>query len=262
MATPAVIQAKLVPESDAPTQVEQPAAIAFVSMVERLAVDPRVDVDKLERLLKMQQDILAHQAKADFDAAFSEMQGDLPVITERGQILVNDVPRSKYARYEDIQEAIRPVLQKHGFALRHRNENLASGILRIVGILSHRSGHSEQDSFDCPADASGGKSNIQAIGSTRSYGMRYTTIALLNIVTRGADDDGQAAGRANKPQAEPPAGYEDWLEDMGACADEGWPRLSQAFAKSKPEYRKHVTTVDKTRWTALRAKAEQKGGGK
>lgn len=242
------------PEVLAPAAPEPQALVpAFVSMVERLAVDPRVDVDKLERLLALQERVIAQQARAEFESAFAEMQGELPAIDERGRIEVNGVVRSKYARYEDIQAAVRPVLKQHGFSLRHREEDLPDGKLRIVGILSHRAGHREEDKFDCPPDASGGKSNIQAIGSTRSYGMRYTTISLLNIETRGMDDDGHAAGR--KAPAAAPEGFEDWLTDMAACADEGTATLQAAWAKSSKEYRAHLTTTQPKQWAALKAKA-------
>jgi hypothetical protein len=43
-------------------------------------------------------------------------------------------------------------------------------------------------------DSSGGKNNIQGMGSSFSYGKRYTTTALLNIVTEGEDDDGARGG--------------------------------------------------------------------
>lgn len=253
MAIPTKEPELMFPESQA--VATRPAESAL--MFERLASDPNVDVTKLERLIEMQERIMRHQAKAEFDAAFSAMQGELPVINENGAILVNGDVRSKYAKYEDIQAAIRPILKEHGFSIRHRNEFLADGRLKIIGILSHRGGHSEQDEFECPADNSGGKSSIQAIGSTRSYGQRYTTIALLNIEARGIDDDGQSAGRKVQPQSAPPDGYEDWLSDMSGAADEGWPKLSAAFGKSKPEYRTRVTGPDKAKWAALKTRAEK-----
>ena len=40
-----------------------------------------------------------------------------------------------------------------------------------------------------------GKNAVQAIGSSVSYGKRYTASLLLNLTTRGEDDDGTAAGR-------------------------------------------------------------------
>src|SRR5690606_9193784 len=57
-----------------------------------------------------------------------------------------------------------------------------------------RDGHSEETTIFLPADTSGSKNSVQAVGSSTSYGKRYTASALLNITTRGEDDDGRAAG--------------------------------------------------------------------
>jgi hypothetical protein len=45
-----------------------------------------------------------------------------------------------------------------------------------------------------PLDTSGSKNNVQAVGSSTSYGKRYTATLLLNIRTKGEDDDGHAGG--------------------------------------------------------------------
>ncbi len=250
------------PGSTVPARVEDQASIGLASVIERLAKNPKVDVQKIEKIIEFQERIMRHQAKAAFDAAFAEMQGELPVIDERGAILVDQKLRSKYAKYEDIQAAIRPVLQKHGFAIRHRNENIGNGVLKIVGILSHREGHSEQDEFLCPADKSGGKADIQAIGSTRSYGMRYTTIALLNIETRGLDDDGRKAARAPVEDTPPPDGYKAWRDDMQAAADEGTPVLMAAFNQSTKEYRKLLQTSGEWEQFKEHAKVVTAGGAR
>jgi hypothetical protein len=238
--------------------VPQTAASDMALMFERLATNPDVNVEKLEHLIQMQERILAHNARAEFEAAFHVMQGELPVITENGEIEVDGVVRSKYARYEDIIEVVRPIISRHGFSLRHRNQTLPDGKLRIVGILSHRAGHTEQDEFDCPPDTSGKKNNIQAIGSTRSYGQRYTTISLLNIVTRGADDDAKKAGeRKTHADIEAPAGFEEWVGDLQSAADNGWPVLSKAFNDSKPDFRNHLRKTNVDLWERLKAKAKQ-----
>lgn len=226
-----------------------------VGMFERLATNPDVDVAKLEKLIAMQERILAHNAKSAFDAAFSEMQGEIPIITERGEITVNGVLRSRYATLEDILEVVRPILQKYGFAIRHRNQ-FNDGKLKIIGILSHRSGHSEQDEFEAKADNSGSKNDIQALGSTQSYGQRYTTKNLLGIATRGADDDGKGSAKAGKPDVTAPTGFENWWLDLEAVAAEGWPKLSQAWSASKVDYRNHLMQTNKDGWTGLKRKAE------
>ncbi len=245
-------------ESTALAHVE-PAPV--VSMFERLARDPSVDPDKLERLIGMQERILAHQAKAEFDAAFSELQGELPEIGEQGEIVVDGRVRSRYAKNEDIQREIKPILQKHGFSIRFRNEFVAENgkqLLRVIGILSHRSGHSEQDEFVAAADTSGSKNAIQALGSTRSYGQRYTTIALLNIASRDPrdrDDDGQTSEQYKQPEA--PEGYEDWIVAMSEAANGGWTKLSEAFGKAAKPFRDHALKADKVRWELIKQRAQK-----
>src|SRR5688572_26167507 len=72
----------------------KPAAVAVVKspepdsvalMFERLARDPSVDVEKLERLIGMQERIMAHNSRAAFNVAFSAMQGEIPAIAEKGK---------------------------------------------------------------------------------------------------------------------------------------------------------------------------------
>ena len=231
----------------------QPSALSVLALVERVVSNPKINPDKLEKFIELQERILRFQARAEFDAAFSIMQGELPVVVERGEIKVNGVLRSRYATYEDIVEAVRPVLKQYGFALRHRNVESPDGKQTIVGILSHRSGHSEEDSFTSPPDASGGKNNIQAIGSTRAYGQRYTTTALLGIATRGQDNDGR--GAEGKQEQEAPDGYDRWRDDLAAVADNGLAALQDAWRQSKKAFCEHMSKAEPGTWNALKTKA-------
>lgn len=156
---------------------------AMVSMFERMASDPNVDVDKLERLMQMRERAIERQAKEQFDASMSQMQPDLPTIGERG----NAAGRYTYALWEDINTAIKPILMRHGFALTFRTD-FTNGIT-VTGVLSHRGGHREETSITLPADKSGNKNDVQAVASSVSYGKRYTAGALLNLTSHGEDDD-------------------------------------------------------------------------
>lgn len=243
-----------VPIAEQPAGIERigPEAPAALTLFERLARDPNVPVEKLEKLIAMQERINAHNAKAEFDAAFSAMQGEIPIITERGEILINGQLRSKYAKLEDILSVVKPIMQKHGFAIRHRNE-FTDGKLKIIGILSHRSGHSEQDEFVTDADTGAGRNAIQSLGSARSYGQRYTVIALLGIATRGADDDGASSEKAKQPDA--PEGYEPWLAALEAVTTQGEQALREAWNQSKPVLRNYLTKWAPQTWAAMKAKA-------
>ncbi|WP_036306117.1 ERF family protein [Methylopila sp. 73B] len=162
---------------------------AILSIIERAASNPAVDIDKMERLLEMQRQVRADNAKRAFSAGLAEMQPDLPRIAERGKGH-ND---KRYALWEDVNEKIRPVLARHGFALTFRTGQ-GDGKISVTAVLTHREGHSEETTMFLPSDASGSKNPVQAVGSSTSYGKRYTALALLNITTGGEDDDGKAAG--------------------------------------------------------------------
>lgn len=187
---------ELRPEAQvAPAAPQETATI--LSVIERAALDPRVDIDRLERLMQMHERSMERQAKAAYAAALAAMQPDLPVIAERGAIKNNaGKVQSTYALWADLNEAIKPVLARHGFALSFRTGQ-RDGKIVVTGILSHRDGHSEETTIDLPVDGSGSKNAVQAIGSSTSYGQRYTARALLNLTSRlaeDADDDGRAAG--------------------------------------------------------------------
>lgn len=169
-------------------------ATSIMDVIAKAAADPNTDVGKLERLLGMYERITAQRAKSAYTAALAAMQPTLPVITERGGIKNNaGKVQSTYALWEDINDAIKPILAEHGFALSFRTGQ-ADGKIIVTGVLSHRDGHSEETTMHLPVDTSGSKNAVQAVGSSTSYGKRYTAQALLNLTSRGEDDDGKAGG--------------------------------------------------------------------
>lgn len=251
-------QAELVPAE--PKTSEQPDATGLALIVERLAANPTVDVAKLEKIIELQERMLKHQAVASFTAAFSKMQPEIPIIDEHGRIEVRGSVRSTYAPLEDIHEVIKPILARHGFAIRHRTEWPAEkpNIIRIVGILGHEHGHSEESVFEAPMDKSEFRSDIQSMGSTVSYGRRYTTLDLLNIATRKADKDGQR--KQTVPQNEPkaPAGYDNWLDDLTAAADNGWRSYCEAWnGDNRKAFRHFLNSTAPQLSASLKAKAQE-----
>ncbi|MFD0987416.1 ERF family protein [Methyloligella solikamskensis] len=148
---------------------------------------------KLDRLIQLQERTATQDAKKAFLKALSSMQAKLPVIPERGSITHPKGGKStSYALWEDINEAIKPILSKYGFTLTFRTHQEKSQII-VTGILSHKLGHSEESVMRLPVDTSGSKNPVQAVGSSTSYGKRYSAAALLNLTSRGDDDDGDDA---------------------------------------------------------------------
>lgn len=186
MATPITTQHTKTASQIAPTPPNQEST-AIIQVIERAALNPEVDIDKMERLLQMQERVLDRQALMAYSAAMAAMQTELPSITERGK-----TNTGYYATLEDIVDTVRPIMKKHGFAVSFRIETQERGI-QVTGVLMHQDGHREETSMLLPADTSGSKNAVQAFGSSTSYGKRYVLCALLNITTRGQDDDGHSA---------------------------------------------------------------------
>lgn len=169
-----------------------PTTANFLDVISRAASDPTVDVAKMHGLLDVQERMMAKQAEIDFNADFTRLQAELPRITKDAKIVHKGKLIATYAKYEKIDEIIRPLLIRHGFGLRFNSEPNGATVI-ISATLSHRGGHSITDRVPLGIDASGAKNNVQGVGSTISYGKRYLVGMLLNLVFEGEDDDGVAS---------------------------------------------------------------------
>src|SRR6478672_1774071 len=129
-------------------EAERPGAQSLLPAVIALAKDPDVNVEKLEALLRMQERLEARQAEAEFSAAFARLAGKLPRVRKDGRVTLikddKDLGSYSFARWEDIDRIIRPLLTEEGFGLsfnsRPRGEQ--GGGLIVSGTLMHRDGHS------------------------------------------------------------------------------------------------------------------------
>lgn len=172
---------------------------ALLEMIGRLATDPATDVSKFRELLQLQREVIADEAKAAFNSAMAHLQPRLPRIKKNGEVTFeqpkgsgNFVVAFKYARWEDVDTAIRGILNEEGFSLSFNTKQRVGegGGVVVIGKLLHIAGHSETAEFPLPLDTSGGKSNLQGMASSTSFGQRYTTKMLLNLIFEGEDTDG------------------------------------------------------------------------
>lgn len=174
--------------------VEQ--TVGLIDQIERICMNPDMDVTKLVAIVDLQERMLNRQAEQEFQIALAEMQADLPIIEKNGNInaklRTGGVMKSKFAKYEDINRAIMPVMKAHGFSLTFATDQDKSSVV-VTGVLRHKGGHKETTRLAIPLDTSGSKNIVQSVGSSLSYGKRYVTGALINITTTDDDDDGQSA---------------------------------------------------------------------
>ena len=173
-------------------RVEAPTeSSAIIRIIERAAVDPNIDIDKLERLLSMQERVMARNAEQAFNEALNAAQAELaPIAAEES----NSQTKSKYATFAALDRVVRPIYAKHGFSLSFNTADAPAGSVRVICRLAHRDGHKELYQVDMPADGKGAKGGdvmtlTHAAGAAMSYGQRYLLKLIFNMAVY-QDKDG------------------------------------------------------------------------
>lgn len=171
-------------------QRETTNALTPMEILER-AVAQGANVETLDKLMTLQERWEKNLARKAFDNAMSAAKAEIPVIekTRTVDFVGKTGIRTNY-RHEDmagIARTVDPLLTKHGLSYRYRTET-KEGIVTVTCIVSHRDGHSEENSLSAGRDETGNKNNIQAVGSTITYLQRYTLKAALGLAASDDDD--------------------------------------------------------------------------
>lgn len=181
--------AHLVPANDAP----------MVAMIERIAMDPSIPLDRLEKMLDMKERMedraredQERQARKAYFAAMAACQSEIPVVVKAQK---NTHTNSNYADLAAIERSAMPVIHRHGFSVSFQPDGYNDkGELRVLWEIGHAEGHVRNGVGEIPVDGAGSqgkvnKTGTQAFGSTATYGRRYLLCMLFNIST-GDDKDG------------------------------------------------------------------------
>lgn len=193
---------------DGGTVAVQPQA-DLMAVIARAASDESVDVEKMERLFALKERMDGQERQRIFADALARIQAAAPRITQHGK-----TDKARFAKLEDIDFAMRPLMAGEGFSLSFDTEMIDGKVL-MVGKLSHRAGHSEEKRLALPIDNGPGRNSIQAMGSTVSYGRRYLTKMFFNIIEVGEDNDGN--GAPGKPITQKQADeLNDILDEIGS----------------------------------------------
>jgi hypothetical protein len=126
----------------------------------------------------------------------ADAKAEIPVVMKNKEVDFTSAKGRTHYRYEDLAEVARtvmPALAKFGLSYRFRTTSLPNEPITVTCIISHRDGHSEENSLTAGRDDSGNKNPIQQIGSTVTYLQRMTLKAALGLAA-SADDDGKGAG--------------------------------------------------------------------
>ena len=115
----------------------EPSVGITIAMAFEAAVSKKLDKESLEVL----KHLVAMDAERKFNAAFVELQADLPTITA-STIIPN---RGKYEKFEDIMRVVGPILFRHQFTVSFANDFRDGRVLETCH-LSH-GGHTRSNTF-------------------------------------------------------------------------------------------------------------------
>lgn len=181
----------------------------LLTIIERVANNPDIEIERMQALLNMRAEEEERQrriaredrddaARRAFLNAFSAVQQEIgPIIRSRKNTHTN----STYADLADIERIVTPILTQHGFSTTAVPVPCEiDGHIRMRLTIGHNGGHERHYEDDFPLDqaGSGGKVNktgIQAKGSTQTYARRYLKANALDLSFMD-DRDG------NRPRAD------------------------------------------------------------
>lgn len=171
----------------------QPPAQATPMTMLAMAVQQGADLAKLEKLMELQRQWEANEARKAFTDAMAAFKADPPAVYKDKQNKQYD--NAGYTSIGQWMNTVNPHLSKHGLSASWDLDQSAG--IRVTCKLTHKLGHSESVSMAGPADASGQKNPLQQIKSTVTY-LKISTFELITglaSLNANQDDDGNGAGK-------------------------------------------------------------------
>ena len=192
-------------DMNAVTKVQEPGtqvaeySASLLEVISRAASDPNVDIDKMERLIAMQERIQTRDAETAFNQALNAAQSEMrPIATNAS----NPQTKSRYATFDKLDRVLRPIYTAHGFSLSFdEGDSPKEEHVRVLCYVSHVCGHTRTYHRDMPADGKGAKggdvmTKTHAAGAAGSYGARYLLKGIFNVAVGEDDEDGNTVVRS------------------------------------------------------------------
>ena len=158
------------------------------------AIAKGANLKEIAELMTLQERWEKNEALKAYNAAMSDFKKNPPEINKDKTVGFEAKQGGKvgykHASLYNVTEKINVELSKHGLSASWTTKQ--NGAISVTCRITHVKGHSEETTLTAPADTTGAKNAIQAIGSTITYLQRYTLLALTGLATFD-DDDGQVA---------------------------------------------------------------------
>lgn len=186
----------------------------------RLAIENKVDVAALEKLVELHERVAAREAAKEFADAMARFQAACPAIPKSSTATVTTKSggqyRYKYAELDEIARTVRPHL--HGEGLSYSWDSVVSDDGKRISVtctIAHANGHKVTATFASPTAAvTSSMSPQQEVAAALTFGRRQSLIEALGLTTTDPDNEvalGNGAG---------PSVTRDQVLDMEALIDQ------------------------------------------
>lgn len=179
------------------TAIEK-APVTPMQLIERASAQG-ASVEVMQQLFELKLRVEADEARKAFNAAMADFKANPPRINKNRHVKFGNTEYD-HATLDNVVEKVTSALSKVGISHKWDTEQ-KDGKVIVTCVLTHSMGHSERTPLEAPADTSGSKNAIQAIGSAVTYLQRYTLLAATGLAVAGADNDGAGSAPEMNEQA-------------------------------------------------------------
>jgi hypothetical protein len=245
------IEAKEMAVIDAqPSQALERKAATPMEMI-ALAISQNADIEKLSKLMDLQERWERNEARKAFVAAMAEFKANPPKLEKIKHVNFSSKSGNTvdyhYAPLDYVGRIMAEALSKHGLSFRW---SVSQGdAVSVTCILQHSQGHSESVTMSALIHDDQRMNPIQRLGATVTYLQRYTLLSSTGMATENQDSDGNVVGMTNGELAEQ-------VDELMRC--ETLAGLDSAFRAAAT---KALDAKDMNAYTALKqAKDKRKKG--
>ena len=229
---------KEAPSTQVATAPQTALAITPMQMLQ-IAVEQNADLDKLQKLMDLQERWEATEARKAYVTAMTAFKKDPPEIVKDTHVKYDNkgggVTEYDHESLNVISIVIGKALAEHGLHHSWETAQESGGLITVTCILGHELGYSKRVSLSAMPDLSGGKNPVQGVGSTVSYLERYTLKAVVGLAASGQDDVDNAP--TGKPVPEERPTRDQYTKDAPPETDLGKPFvLTDEFGNDVGQY--------------------------
>jgi hypothetical protein len=167
-----------------------PAALTPMAMLQ-IAVSQNADLEKIAKLMELQERWEANEARKAFNVAFSAFKAEAIRILKNTLVSDGPLKGKQYADLFAVVDTITPFLSKHGLSHSWKLTKDDPTWMEVTCTLRHAQGHAESVSMGAAPDTGPGRNAIQARMSANTYLERYTLLAITGMAAAGTDTDGR-----------------------------------------------------------------------